>query len=359
MKKNILIIALVSVLTAGAVIWTMVGLSNTVGELSQEMHKNQVDAILASANVDDETMVSVPILYYTQVSDECGNFYDVDAHEMASARQFEWSKCGYTHREVETELVEPVLDADYLPVGVGGNALSNRGLNGEGFKRFFHTVEGKSQARAAEINLVYDADTASFSYENDEFHPVGDSLFTFSLGVPIEVMGEGKEGFSISADDDTWVYLNDKIVIDMGGVHGVTTGRFKIQENGEVYSAVGDEDLAYSGVKLEKGEGVIVRIFHADRDSAESVLRVKLSNTLINVVDTTLAEAGDGTTVAYDPENPDYIAPLGESLTYAPDKSRVILSAVIAQASVFGALMVVAMIVASVVWRMVRRKEED
>ena len=90
-------------------------------------------------------------------------------------------------------------------------------------------------------------------------------LFTFNLGVPFEVMGEGKEAFSIAADDDTWVFLDDKIVLDMGGIHGVINGRFKVQENGEIYTALGDEALAYSGVKLTKGERSIVRIFHADR----------------------------------------------------------------------------------------------
>ena len=100
-------------------------------------------------------------------------------------------------------------------------------------------------------------------------------LFTFNLGVPVRVLADGNEEFSIYADDDTWVYIGDKIVIDMGGVHEATTARFKINNEGEVYSAVNGEEFAYSGVKLTRDTGAIVRIFHADRDSTESVFSMR------------------------------------------------------------------------------------
>ena len=360
-----------------AVIGTMVGLSNTVGELSVEMNRNQVDAILANADVTDESSVTIPILYYDQVMDECVDLYNPALNSLVEARQFEWSECGYYNKALETGLTEAELNADYLPIAKGGSLISDRGMAGDGFARWFSAVDGKSKSYASTIDLRYDGATASFSYENDNFYPLnsieipgesvnGDGnnhLFTFNLGVPFEVMGEGKETFTISADDDTWVYVNDKIVLDMGGVHGVTTGRFKIQENGEIYTAVGDENLAYSGVKLDKGAGSIIRIFHADRDSAESAIRMAFSNMLLNVTNTILAENESdndlGTTVAYNPENPSYVAPLGESLTYTPDRSKMILASVVTQASVMGALIVVVMVIVSVILRQVRRSNNQ
>ncbi len=373
-KKNIIItISLVSILAVTAVIGTMVGLSNTVGELSSEIHRNQVDAILANAKVEDASIVSMPVVYYDQTMDECVNMYDLEKAELLKSRQFEWSGCGYHQKAYEKELTEPKLDQNYLPVArEGGNLLPNRGLTQANFARWFNAVEGKSQSVASKIDFRYDGDIATFAYENNNFYPLNNivlpaetvnadnnnHLFTMNLGVPIEVMGEGKESFSISADDDTWVYINDDIVLDMGGVHGVMTGKFKIQENGEVYTAVEDEDLAYSGVKLEKGKGAIVRIFHADRDSTESVMRMSFSNTLVNVVNSVLAKSDmvvDGTTVAYNPDEPAYVAPLGESLTYTPDRSKMILTSVVTQASVMGALIMVIMMVISVVLRYLRR----
>jgi len=75
---------------------------------------------------------------------------------------------------------------------------------------------------------------------------------------------------------------------------------------------------------------------------------------LLNITNTNLA-AEDGAQVAYDPENPSYIAPLGESLTVRPDKSHAILVAAIAQVSILGALMVLFVVATSVVWKYAHR----
>lgn len=358
MKKSMVILGVAIVSVVLMAVATMIGLTNSVGELSVEMNQNQVDATLASASVENETLVSVPILYYKQAKDECANLYDKS--DLVATRQFEWSDCGYYHRALEKELTEPILNEEYLPVGRGGSLLSNRGMAGDEFLRWFHTAEGKSQVQAGMLNLKYASETAGFSFEDENFYPVGiGQLFTLNLGVPVETMLDGKESFTIAADDDTWVYLDNKIALDMGGIHGVMSGRLEIRQNGDVYAAVGDEDLAYSGIKLEKG-AVVVRIFHANRDSAESVFKVNFENMLLNVTDTVLAfndnENEAGATVAYNPDDPTYIPPLGESITITPNKSRMILTSVTAQAAAMGALVVVATAGIFAVWRQVRKK---
>lgn len=355
MKKAMAILGVAMVAVVAMAIATMVGLSSSVGDLANEMEQNQVDAILASADVKDESTVSVPVVYYKQTKDECVNLYSEDA----ATRQFEWSECGYYKRALEKELTEPTLNAEALPVGKGGNLLSNRGMASAGFLRWFHTVEGKSEVKAANLNFKYDAESASFGYESENFEPVGKrQLFTMNLGVPVNVMGGEK--FVISADDDTWVYINDKIVLDMGGIHGAMEGKFEINENGEVYTAVGDESLAYAGVKLDLDTQAVVRVFHANRDSAESVFNIKLTNMLVNVTDAVLANDdanAAGAVVAYNPDDPTYVPPLGESLTVRPDKSRMMLTSVVAQAAAMVALAVVVAMVVTVAWRQARREK--
>lgn len=353
MKKSTLILGAVIVLTFVATAGVMVGLSHSVGELVVEMNENQVNAILASADVKNDSAVSVPVLYYKQVKDECANLYSGDI----SGRQFEWSECGYYKRALEKELTEPILNAESLPVLKNGELLSNRSL--ADFARWFHTVEGKSQVVASNLNLTYKSESASFVFESEKFEPVGkNELFTMNLGVPVQVMGGEK--FAISADDDTWVYIDDKIVLDMGGVHGVMKGKFEIRENGEVYAAVENESPAYAGIKLNLDAPAIIRIFHANRDSAESVFEMKFDNTLLNVTDAVLAaddSSAAGTVVAYNPDDPTYVPPLGESLTVGSNKSRMLLSSVTAQAAVVVGLAVVVATIASVVWRQVRREK--
>lgn len=59
----------------------------------------------------------------------------------------------------------------------------------------------------------------------------------------------------------------------------------------------------------------------------------------------------DGIEVAYDPQNPSYVAPLGESLTVGPNRVQGIVSAVIIQVAILIALSVLAVVAISVVLR--------
>ena len=178
----------------------------------------------------------------------------------------------------------------------------------------------------------YTLDEAEFSkddYMNKDGH---NHLFTMNFAVPFTVLASGEEQFEIAADDDTFVFLGDNLVIDMGGVHDVTTGRFEIHEDGEVYAGVDDEELAYSGVTLEKDNGSIVRIFHADRDEANSSFKVKFTEMKLAIENTEVAEGSKdmGLQVAYDPSDPSYVAPLGRSLVVRPDgtKGNIVLATI-------------------------------
>ena len=55
-------------------------MSQSVEELAVEMTKGQADIILASANVENEASVTVPILYYDQKMDDCVDLYSSAAH---------------------------------------------------------------------------------------------------------------------------------------------------------------------------------------------------------------------------------------------------------------------------------------
>lgn len=316
------------------------GLKQTVDELSAELNQNSADAVLASANVADATSVNVPVLYYGQTADECVDLYDANKKAELSLRVFEWETCGYYHAEIEQGLIEGLLNEDYLPMAVGGEKTTNRGINAESFKKWFSAVEGENVLRARTLPLTYGADDTSFSYENEEFYPVENELFTMNLGVPIQVLGNAAEEFEITADDDTWVFVGNKIVIDMGGAHDATTGRFMITSDGEIYSALGNEEYVYAGVDVKVGESAIVRIFHANRNSKNSVMKITFRNMLLNVSDATLAR-GDGVEVAYDPTGSGYAKPLGESITVRADRTRGLAFALTAQLIMFGLLAVI------------------
>ena len=370
-KKTGLIISLSILFVALATMGGLIGgVKGAVDDLEVALNENTANAILASAEVKNDTVASVPILYYDQVMDDCINLYDIEKMPLVKTRQFEWESCGYHESSLESGLVESVLDTNFLPKSQGGELLSNRGTSGDSFERWFNQVEGKSKSYAGIINLTYDDKIASFGYRNEEFYPLDEidpaseesvnsdghnHLFTLSLGIPFRVLADGREEFSIEADDDTWVFVGDTLVLDMGGVHDAIVGRFRINEAGEIYSAVGNIELAYSGVTLNSGSGSIIRIFHADRNSKSSLFGIRMANMVPNVMNTTLAQNEGEVEVAYDPANPSYVAPLGESLAVGPDNRQSLMTIIIIQVVTLGAMGALVVVSISVAYRYSRR----
>ncbi|MCR5700285.1 MAG: hypothetical protein K6G49_02550 [Candidatus Saccharibacteria bacterium] len=355
-KSQVIMITALGIFVLSLIL-SIVGLSRTVKNINQEQASHTPEAILASAGVDDGTDVSLPVTYFDQRSDACINMYDQKTRSAADARQFEWTSCNYNNKQLEQGIVDYKLGEDYLPVAVGGELIPNRGL--DNMKRWFTNVKDKSKEYAGSLKLVYrDKETTEFSFVNNDFYPLdtvnfsdGDKvnsdghnhLFTMNFAIPFVVAASGEETLEITADDDTFVFVGDELVLDMGGIHDAIKGELMINEQGEVHAAVNNEEKAYSGTQVS-GDS-IVRIFHADRNSDESVFRIRLKGMNLNVMPTQLANGDDGVQVAYDPENPSFVKPLGESSTFRPDGTKgyvvmaTVLGMTIVLASLFAAML--------------------
>lgn len=321
---------------AMAMVLTIIGMSSTMKEIDQVAVSHQPEAILASAGVSDDKNVFLSVMYFDQKSDKCVDVYDVSKEEDLSKRQFEWSNCGYYNKNLEEGLVDYQLGDDYLPVAKGGQLVPNRGMTD--LKRWFDEVDGKSKNYIGNLKMDYKAEGAEFSFYQSNFYPLDgvdfsrddtvnqdghNHLFTMNFAVPFTVLLSGNESFEITADDDTFVFVGDKLAIDMGGIHEATTGKFVINENGEVYTSVEGAEFAYTGIDVSGNEGSIVRIFHADRNSDESVFKIKFAGMNLGITDAKLANRkDDGLQIAYDPTDPTYVAPLGASSVVKPDGTR-------------------------------------
>lgn len=373
-KTQIIIITMLVVFGIGF-LTAMAGLSRSIGDIDSEIIAKEPEAVLASAGLSNGGTVSLPVAYYDQKQDVCVNLYDRSVRKKLAERQFEWTSCGYNKQQLEQGLVRYELSEDYLPVGVGGLLLPNRGL--KDINRWFNEVEGKSKAYSGQLKVDYRVnDNVEFLFANNDFYPLDEAkfssgdevnrdghnhLFTMNYAIPFKVAANGTEGFEIVADDDTFVFVGTEMVLDLGGIHQAMSGKFTINEAGEVYTAIEDEELAYAGTLVEKGESVAIRIFHADRDAGNgSTLRMKLTGMNLDVMQTQLANESNGIQVAYDPSNPSYVGPLGESSTVRPDntKSHIVVASILGVLIVVCAMFII-LSVRILIKMKTRRKVED
>lgn len=335
-KNRTLAFGIISLMVfVGAMGLLVLAMSKTVLEVREVAISKSPEVILANAGLSDAEGVSLQVSYFDQKADECVDLYDKTKAAALKERQFGWHDCGYYNKRLEQGLVASELNEKYLPIAKGGKLTSNRGLTD--MSRWFSEVEGKSKSYIGVIKLDYDSDRATFKFYKNEFYPLDkvefgndeevnddghNHLFTMNFSVPFTVLLSGNESFTITADDDTFVYVGNELAVDMGGIHDVMTGSLVIKETGEIYSAVNGTDLAYSGIKVNNGEGSVVRIFHADRNEENSVFKVEFSGMNLGVVETKLADGEDGVQIAYNPEDPSYVAPLGESSVVKPDTTK-------------------------------------
>lgn len=356
--KKISWLALGALVASGAAVFLMIfAISATVGDIKDTAISKTPTAILANSGISEDKTLSVPVTYFDQRGDECVDLYNMELSDALDARQFEWAKCGYYSGEIEEGLVGFELGNDYLPVGVEGSSLPNRAMND--LSRWFSEVDGKSRSYAGMLKMNYQSAGAVFSFYDSEFYPLDEAsfsendfmnddghnhLFTMNFAVPFTPLLSGDETFEITVDDDTFVYVGNELVLDMGGVHDAVTGRLQINKLGEVYSSVDEMELTFSGVKIENNDGSIIRVFHADRDSSSSVLNMKFAGMKLNITESKLA-SGDGAQVAYDPSNPSYVAPLGESAVFQPDQTNGLLVLATVEAFAIVALSILLMVV--------------
>ena len=308
--RKIFSVILILVLV-GSLGFSFFAVSSTIAKLGTSVAANSSDVTLASASADHASTASLAVTYWQQTADPCANFYDL--YTANNTRQFEWSKCGYLSDAVETGLVFAELGPNNLPVPAhNGSLLPNRNLHAGNFNRWFHAVDGLSTEHHDIIKLSH-ADNA-YTFADANFQPVTD-LFTMSLAIPYRVL-DGGGHFAITADDDTWVFLNNTLAADLGGIHRAATAEFDIAENGTLY------------------------LFHANRDSATSTLSFELSNVTLDAPSSTLAYDGSS-----------YVAPLGESTSVAPDYHQALLTTITIEFIVLGMLIVFTPLVVRVVFR--------
>ncbi|MBI2393679.1 MAG: fibro-slime domain-containing protein [Deltaproteobacteria bacterium] len=176
-------------------------------------------------------------------------------------------------------IVQEDLGADGKPVWAGGTHPTV--TTKESFDQWFRDVPGVNQAIALPITLSKVAgelhtfdDGAFFPIDGKGFGNEGhEHNFHFTYELHTTFLYAGGETFKFTGDDDLFVFINKKLAIDLGGVHGSTSGEVAL-------------DDAAGKLGLTKGKVYALDFFFAERHTSESHFRI----------DTTLdfVSCGDG-----------------------------------------------------------------
>ena len=152
------------------------------------------------------------------------------------------------------------------------------------FDWWYRDTAGKNIPYDFTVPLTPVGDGGVSSYDNQEFFPldgrgwndeyVGDDgnmhnfSFTFELHTTFEY--QGGEAFTFIGDDDVFVFINGKLVVDLGGVHGAETKAIQLD-------TLVTDDAAATPVPLSKGTTYPLDIFYNERHTVSSHFRMDTS----------------------------------------------------------------------------------
>ncbi|HRI62829.1 MAG TPA: fibro-slime domain-containing protein [Polyangium sp.] len=170
--------------------------------------------------------------------------------------------------DVDPGIVATTLGADGKPV-YAGNPTTLTTTGKDNFDQWYRDVPGVNQAIPVEIPLT-DAGGGTYTYSNSAFFPIdgqgfGDEGLThnyhFTLELRTQFTYEGGEIFTFTGDDDLFTFINGKLAIDLGGVHGAMTGTI-------------DLDARAAEFGIVKGNKYPLDFFFAERHTSESNFRI-------------------------------------------------------------------------------------
>jgi len=166
-------------------------------------------------------------------------------------------------------LVGPILGSDKKPIYMGGDQLSNK----SNFDQWFRDVPGVNRRVNFKLDLNK-TETGTYVHDDPSFFPIDgmgwkdsalalDGLehnFYFTLELHTTFVYTSGDRFTFRGDDDVWVFMNDELVIDLGGVHNPMEKTFDVDS-----------------LNLTEGAAVSLSFFFAERRCCGSEFRLETS----------------------------------------------------------------------------------
>lgn len=171
------------------------------------------------------------------------------------------------------------LDSNKKPQYKSGSYSTTTKAN---FDQWYNNVSGVNKSVNYGITLTDTDGNGSYTYYNSNFFPLdgmagfNDRGRSHNYHFTYELHGifgyKGGETFEFKGDDDVWVYINGKKVIDIGGVHNEITRSVNL-------------DTVASNIGLVPGNNYDFDFFFAERHTTKFNFKIQTTLDFIQYAD--------------------------------------------------------------------------
>ncbi|MDI1433640.1 fibro-slime domain-containing protein [Polyangium sorediatum] len=146
------------------------------------------------------------------------------------------------------------------------------------FDQWYRDVEGVNMSMPYKVTLIEDPATGIATFESTAFFPIDNQLFGnegfdhnygFTYELHMTFKYKGGETFAFSGDDDLWIFVNNRLAIDLGGLHEPQTDTLNL-------------DAKAAELGIVPGGDYALDFFHAERHSTGSNFKVQSTLSFTN-----------------------------------------------------------------------------
>ncbi len=154
----------------------------------------------------------------------------------------------------EKNLVTTQLGADQKPVYAKASGGTTTTTGKESFDQWYRNVPGVNQSQEHSITLDRQSN-GTYKYQSNDFFPINGKLFGnysngknfhFTYEIHTQFTYQAGQTFVFSGDDDVWVYINGRRVIDLGGVHASQSETVNLDSLGLTVGQTYDLDFFFA-----------------------------------------------------------------------------------------------------------------
>lgn len=176
---------------------------------------------------------------------------------------------------VDWGIVAPILGPDRTPVYMGGPDGTSSTSGEAAFYQWYHDSDVSMKTTVSLPLTPMPGSTEFYQYRGRPFFPIDDQLFGnegnehnfyFTLEAHEDFIYQEDQQFTFQGDDDTWVFINNRLAIDLGGTHQTASATIKLTPRAEELGLV-------------LGQTYPIDIFFAERHTLDSNFVIRTSIT--------------------------------------------------------------------------------